>query len=76
MCKANGARVAEVMAMLNKDFVRWVVIAFVIATPVAKMVSTVLRRDLSLPKSLTLVVKNSYTLLSKFIFKDLCNKSI
>jgi len=33
--KVNGARVAEVMAMLNKDFVRWVVIAFVIATPVA-----------------------------------------
>jgi len=33
--KVNGARVAEVMAMLNKDFVKWVVIAFVIATPVA-----------------------------------------
>jgi len=33
--KVNGARVAEVMAMLNQDFVKWVVIAFVIATPVA-----------------------------------------
>ncbi|MEL7585105.1 MAG: ABC transporter permease [Prolixibacteraceae bacterium] len=33
--KVNGARVAEVMAMLNKDFVKWVAIAFVIATPVA-----------------------------------------
>jgi len=33
--KVNGARVSEVMAMLNKDFVKWVVIAFVIATPVA-----------------------------------------
>ena len=33
--KVNGARVPEVMAMLNKDFVKWVVIAFVIATPIA-----------------------------------------
>ncbi|HKJ41212.1 MAG TPA: FtsX-like permease family protein, partial [Sunxiuqinia sp.] len=33
--KVNGAKVSEVMEMLNKDFVRWVVIAFVIATPLA-----------------------------------------
>ncbi len=33
--KVNGAKVSEVMAMLNKDFVQWVAIAFVIATPVA-----------------------------------------
>jgi len=33
--KVNGARVSEILAMLNKDFVKWVVIAFVIATPVA-----------------------------------------
>ena len=33
--KVNGAKVSEVMAMLNRDFVRWVVIAFVIATPIA-----------------------------------------
>ena len=33
--KVNGARIVEVMAMLNKDFVKWVAIAFVIATPVA-----------------------------------------
>jgi putative ABC transport system permease protein len=33
--KVNGARVAEVMAMLNKDFIKWVAIAFVFATPVA-----------------------------------------
>ncbi len=32
--KVNGARTSEVMAMLNKDFVIWVVIAFVIATPI------------------------------------------
>jgi putative ABC transport system permease protein len=33
--KVNGARVSEVLAMLNRDFVKWVAIAFVIATPVA-----------------------------------------
>ncbi len=33
--KVNGAKISEILAMLNKDFVRWVVIAFVIATPIA-----------------------------------------
>ncbi|WP_297094838.1 ABC transporter permease [uncultured Draconibacterium sp.] len=33
--KVNGAKVSEILSMLNKDFIRWVVIAFVIATPVA-----------------------------------------
>lgn len=33
--KVNGARVAEVMAMLNKDFIIWIAIAFIIACPVA-----------------------------------------
>jgi len=33
--KVNGAKVSEVMVMLNKDFVKWVAIAFVIATPIA-----------------------------------------
>ncbi len=33
--KVNGARISEVLIMLNKDFVKWVAIAFVIATPVA-----------------------------------------
>jgi putative ABC transport system permease protein len=33
--KVNGAKVSEVMAMLNRDFVRWVAVAFVIATPIA-----------------------------------------
>jgi putative ABC transport system permease protein len=33
--KINGAKVTEVIMMLNKDFVKWVVIAFVIATPIA-----------------------------------------
>jgi putative ABC transport system permease protein len=33
--KVNGARIWEVMAMLNRDFLKWVAIAFVIATPIA-----------------------------------------
>ena len=33
--KVNGARISEVLVMLNKDFVKWVAIAFVIATPIA-----------------------------------------
>jgi putative ABC transport system permease protein len=33
--KVNGAKVSEVLAMLSKDFVRWVAIAFIIATPIA-----------------------------------------
>jgi putative ABC transport system permease protein len=33
--KVNGARISELLVMLNKDFVKWVAIAFVIATPIA-----------------------------------------
>ncbi len=33
--KVNGARISEILAMLNRNFVRWVVIAFVMACPVA-----------------------------------------
>jgi putative ABC transport system permease protein len=33
--KVNGARISEVLVLLNKDFVKWVIIAFVIATPIA-----------------------------------------
>ena len=33
--KVNGAKISEVMVTLNKDFVKWVAVAFVIATPVA-----------------------------------------
>jgi putative ABC transport system permease protein len=32
--KINGARSTEVMAMLNKDLIKLVLIAFIIATPV------------------------------------------
>lgn len=33
--KVNGARVDEIMVLLNKDFVKWVAMAFVVAAPVA-----------------------------------------
>ncbi|MCG6188032.1 ABC transporter permease [Maribellus maritimus] len=33
--KVNGAKISEILSMLNKDFVKWVAIAFVIATPIA-----------------------------------------
>jgi len=33
--KVNGARISEVLIMLNRDFLKWVAIAFVIATPIA-----------------------------------------
>jgi ABC-type antimicrobial peptide transport system permease subunit len=33
--KINGAKISEVMIMLNKDLIKWVAIAFVIATPIA-----------------------------------------
>ncbi len=36
--KVNGARIAEIMVLLNQDFIKWVAIAFVIATPAAYLV--------------------------------------
>jgi putative ABC transport system permease protein len=33
--KVNGAKVLQVMAMLNKEFIKWVIIAFVIACPIS-----------------------------------------
>ncbi len=33
--KVNGAKVSEVLAMLNKDFVKWVAVAIIIGTPLA-----------------------------------------
>ena len=33
--KVNGAKVSEILTLLNKDFIKWVAIAFVIATPIA-----------------------------------------
>ncbi|MDD4033777.1 MAG: hypothetical protein PHS48_11085, partial [Bacteroidales bacterium] len=33
--KVNGAKVFEILTMLNKNLVKWVAVAFVIATPIA-----------------------------------------
>jgi putative ABC transport system permease protein len=33
--KVNGAKISEVLVMLNKDFLKWVALAFAIATPIA-----------------------------------------
>ena len=33
--KVNGAKIYEILLMLNEDFIKWVAIAFVIACPVA-----------------------------------------
>jgi putative ABC transport system permease protein len=33
--KINGANIIEILAMINKDFIRWTVIAFIIAVPIA-----------------------------------------
>jgi putative ABC transport system permease protein len=33
--KVNGAKVSEVMILLNRDFVKWILISFVLATPIA-----------------------------------------
>jgi putative ABC transport system permease protein len=33
--KVNGATISEIMLMLNISFVKWMIIAFIIATPIA-----------------------------------------
>ena len=33
--KINGARIIEIMVMLNKDFAIWVGVSFLLATPIA-----------------------------------------
>jgi putative ABC transport system permease protein len=33
--KVNGAKVSEIMTLLNKNFIKWVLIAFIIACPIA-----------------------------------------
>ena len=33
--KVNGATVSEILALLNKDFIKWVTVAFLIACPIA-----------------------------------------
>ncbi len=38
--KVNGAKISEILLMLNKDFLRWLTIAFVLATPLAFLAAT------------------------------------
>jgi putative ABC transport system permease protein len=33
--KINGARVNQILSMLNKDFIKWIFLAFIIACPIA-----------------------------------------
>jgi putative ABC transport system permease protein len=33
--KVNGAKVSEILSMLNKNFLKWVLVSFLIATPIA-----------------------------------------
>ncbi len=33
--KVNGAKISEVLILLNKDFVKWITLAFIVATPIA-----------------------------------------
>ena len=33
--KVNGSKVTQILAMLNKDFIKWVLVSFVFASPVA-----------------------------------------
>jgi len=33
--KVNGAKISEVMVMLNTNFIKWIAIAFVVSTPIA-----------------------------------------
>jgi putative ABC transport system permease protein len=39
--KVNGAKIAEVMAMLNRDLIQWVAIAFLIAVPISYYVMSI-----------------------------------
>lgn len=38
--KVNGARIGEILVLLNRDFVKWVIIAFVVAVPLSWYVMT------------------------------------
>jgi putative ABC transport system permease protein len=38
--KVNGAKTIEILQLLNQDFIKWVIIAFIIAAPTAYIVMT------------------------------------
>ena len=33
--KINGAKIIDILAMINKNFIKWIIIAFIVAVPVA-----------------------------------------
>ena len=33
--KVNGAEISQIMTMLNWDFLKWIVLSFILATPLA-----------------------------------------
>jgi putative ABC transport system permease protein len=51
--KVNGAKISEVLAMLNRDFVKWVTIAFVVAVPIAYFVMDKWLEDFAYKTSLS-----------------------
>jgi putative ABC transport system permease protein len=36
--KVNGAQVYQIMMMLNRDFIKWILVSFIIAVPIAYLV--------------------------------------
>ncbi|MDC0584492.1 ABC transporter permease [Bacteroidales bacterium] len=36
--KVNGAKITEILALLNKDFVLWILISFIVACPIAQYI--------------------------------------
>ena len=51
--KVSGARISEVLILLNIDFVKWVILAFVLATPAAWYIMNSWLRDFAYQTSLS-----------------------
>jgi putative ABC transport system permease protein len=51
--KVNGARISDIIALLNKDFIRWVLIAFIIAVPVSWYVMNLWLKNFAYKTSLS-----------------------
>ncbi|MDD4033183.1 MAG: ABC transporter permease [Bacteroidales bacterium] len=51
--KVSGARISEVLILLNTDFVKWVILAFVLATPAAWYIMNAWLRDFAYQTTLS-----------------------
>ncbi len=51
--KVNGATIKDILIMLNKDFVKWVLLAFIIASPIAYYVMSKWLENFAYKTSLT-----------------------